>query len=224
MKLTIEKINSRLESRNIQLYGNYLGASIKNTFICEKKHIWAAAPSKVLQGYGCPECSGTKKLTKEIVNERLLPKKINLLGEYVSALTRTKFQCQHGHVWLAKPADVMGKSSCPSCAEYGFNLSKKAYGYILVYENFIKYGITNQLEQRLSKHIRSNGAFITHHAVEFSTGIQAKMWENSVKVNLGGNYVNKDTCPDGYTETLPTKYLNEIVDQLQILQGNEYAT
>ena len=203
---------------NVQLEGPYLGSQVKHNFRCASLHTWQAAPSKIFQGYGCPECSGTKRLTKEIVNARLEDKKIKLLSEYSSALTKSQFECINGHTWIAKPADVMGKSGCPSCADYGFNLSKKAFGYVLVYEDFIKYGITNKLEQRLKKHRTSNGQFIKSYTNEFSSGELAKQWEDLIKISYGTRCVSKKVCPDGYTETLPAKYLNEVLEKLNSLE------
>lgn len=216
--LTTDQVNVRLSPRNIELVGTYLGSQVKNKFRCNKFHVWEAAPSKVFQGHGCAECFGTKRLTSDIVNARLASKKISLIGEYESALTKSQFQCNLGHIWTAKPADVMGKSGCPSCADYGFNLSKKAFGYVIVYENFLKYGITNKLNQRLEKHINSNGQFIKQYSRSFETGYLAKQWEDSIKTTLGGRYVSKDICPDGYTETLSDKYLKEVIEKLQSIE------
>lgn len=220
MLLTSEEVNNRISCKHIQLEGPYLGSQLKHNFRCVSNHIWQAAPSKVFQGHGCPYCSGTKRLTKEIVNSRLEDKKIKLISEYTSALTKSEFECSYGHVWTAKPADVMGKSSCPSCADYGFNLSKKAFGYILVYVNFIKYGITNKLNQRLKKHTTSNGRFNEKYYREFSNGLFAKQWEDTIKTTLGGRYVSKEECPDGYTETLSTKYLIEVLEKLHSDEGD----
>ena len=58
----------------------------------------------------------SKKLSKDIVNERLLDRGIKLVGEYVNTSTKTTFECKEGHKWDAKPNDVMSGNGCPHCA------------------------------------------------------------------------------------------------------------
>ena len=56
-----------------------------------------------------------KKLTKEIVNERIADRGIKLIGEYENANTKTTFQCPEDHTWDATPDSVMSGSGCPHC-------------------------------------------------------------------------------------------------------------
>ena len=57
-----------------------------------------------------------KKLTKEIVNERLEPRGLTLIGDFVNVATKSTFRCAEGHEWDALPGNVMAGSGCPHCA------------------------------------------------------------------------------------------------------------
>ncbi|ENH0920767.1 GIY-YIG nuclease family protein [Escherichia coli] len=75
-----------------------------------------AMPSSVMRSSGCPRCAGNVLLSAEIVNERLAARGIKLIGEYVNNTTKTQFQCQHSHEWMAMPDGVMRGKGCPRCA------------------------------------------------------------------------------------------------------------
>jgi hypothetical protein len=57
-----------------------------------------------------------KKLTKEIINERIADRGIVLIGRYKSASIKTTFQCPDGHTWDSKPNNIMNGTGCPHCA------------------------------------------------------------------------------------------------------------
>lgn len=57
-----------------------------------------------------------RKLTKEIVNERIVDRGLILIGEYTDTSTPTMFSCGQGHTWTTKPSHVMSGTGCPSCA------------------------------------------------------------------------------------------------------------
>jgi len=57
-----------------------------------------------------------RRLTKEIVNERIADRGFKLVGEYVAASTKATFECAEGHQWGATPDSVMRGTGCPNCA------------------------------------------------------------------------------------------------------------
>lgn len=118
-KLTKEIVNGRLRAngRDIRLTGSYINANTKSEFECGKGHKWLARPGCVMNGDGCPHCSCTARLSKEIVNERLrlLGTGIVLVGDYISALTKSEFKCSNGHFWFACPSNVMRGHGCREC-------------------------------------------------------------------------------------------------------------
>lgn len=215
--LTKNIVNERLSSRSIELIGEYLGSRQKTLFRCGENHEWFAKPAYLFDGKGCPTCADTT-LTKNIVNDRLKFRGIELIEEYVNAQTRVLFRCSSDHEWRAEPGAIMYGNGCPMCACSGFNPNKPAHAYVLNFGDYIKYGISNNLKVRLKSHRRNNGIFTLVLSHLFESGIDALNWENNIKNKFGGNYVTKRQCPDGYTETLSLSLLKEIIHQNRCLR------
>jgi len=153
---------------------------------------------------------------KELIDKLLADGRgMSLIGEYTNAQTKTWFKCMAGHQWEAKPHSVKNMGSgCPICADHsggGFRVGKPAWEYAFVRENYLKFGITNNLSNRLTDHKR-HGDFTLVHSRYHEIGQQALDWENLVKKKFDGKFVSKEQCPDGYTETLPTYLLEMIVN------------
>jgi hypothetical protein len=165
---------------------------------------------KVMAGKGCPHCAGNARLSKEIVNQKLSQRGISMIGEYYNARTPSLFRCVRGHEWKTNPDNILNKSGCPRCSTYGFNPGKPAYIYLLDYVDFIKYGITNDLETRLSTHRFKNGEFVVLSTKLYENGNDAVNWEKQIKKIFGGRFVTKEKCPDGYTETLSPTLVEDI--------------
>lgn len=117
-RISKEIVNERIADRNIRLVGQYVRALTKTTFECAVGHQWEATPASIMSGRGCPHCphfSGNTRLTKDIVNQRIVDRGFRLVGEYVKARTKTTFECAVGHQWEATPANVMFGYGCPQC-------------------------------------------------------------------------------------------------------------
>lgn len=212
---TRETFNDQLNKlgRTERMVGEYLGAKIKTTFVCENGHEWPSKPNNILTGRSCPICADTS-LTKDQINQRLIDedRHIELIGVYKNNYTPTTFRCSEGHEWQTNAGTLLSnKSECPTCAIYGFSPLKPAHIYVIAYRDFIKYGVTNKIEQRLEQH-RLWGEFniIVKRACE--TGAIALRWENHVKTTIGGNYVSREIMGNGFTETLPRSKLNEVIE------------
>jgi hypothetical protein len=214
-QLSKESINQTIKDKNIELVGEYLGARIVTKFKCSNNHYWNTSPSNVLHKSGCPHCSGRARLSKEIINERIDSRKLVLIGDFYTTTKESLFKCLVcDHKWNATPGNIMVGKGCRRCAEYGFNPAKPAIAYILLFENFIKYGISNNLDSRLYRHRLKNGLHTVYSIKEFTLGQDALQWEESIKKYFGGNYVGRELCPDGFTETLPLNLLEKITATL----------
>lgn len=214
-KITKNEINRLLleDGRDITLVGEYLGVKVSARFQCGNGHQWMAQPFHIKNGGGCPHCSGTYSPTTKEFGDWLLQdgRGITLVGDYVNNATKTTFSCGSGHQWMAKPYSIKQGTGCPECTERGFSPHKPAWVYVLTFTNFIKYGITNDLERRLREHGR-NGAYTLAYSHLHSVGQHALDWENNIKRTHGGRYVTQEECPDGYTETLPHHLLEVIIN------------
>jgi len=95
-KLTASNINERLIGRYVHLVDGCDGSSVKALFECDLGHQWAAKPYSVLSGTGCPHCSNRVKLTRDIVNERIIDRGLYMIGEYKTVMYKSKFMCDFG--------------------------------------------------------------------------------------------------------------------------------
>jgi Zn finger protein HypA/HybF involved in hydrogenase expression len=218
MRLSKEIVNQRISHRGIELIGEYTRNSIKTLFKCSHNHTWLAKPNNVMsvKQSGCPHCAGQFPLTKDIVNLRIKHKNLKLIDEYLGIDRKTKFQCLCCNTeFVAVPYNIITKSYCPNCHKKGggFNIHKSATFYIILFPtlNCIKYGITNNLNQRMARHNRSANCEILY-TKDFLVGKDAFLLEQNIKSKFGGNFIGKDLLKDGYTETLPKELLQHLLE------------
>lgn len=215
-RLSEEEVVTRLSSRGITMIGKYINGKKRTEFECKNGHHWITDPASIFRGADCPHCSNRAKLSKDVVNDRLIGTDIKMIGEYTNNLTKSDFQCGCGEKWSTTPNSVMSGHGCPSCAHYGFNPGKPAWIYVLKFANYIKYGITNNLKSRMSAHLRVNGQFDIVFTKSYDIGRSALEQEKAIKRIHGGRYVTKDQCPDGWTETLSLTKLQSLLETLKI--------
>jgi len=116
IRFTKEIVNDRIKSRGIAMIGEYANSITKTKFQCSHGHTWDATSGNVIHKTGCPVCNGGVGITKEIVTTRLLSRNIVMLGDYISAKSKTSFKCNEGHIWNTKPYIVFAGHGCPHCA------------------------------------------------------------------------------------------------------------
>jgi hypothetical protein len=216
LRLSKEIINERLFDRNISLVGDYIDSGTKAEFMCSEYHTWKATPASVIHGCGCPVCSKNSRLSKDMVNRRLFEsnRNIEMIGEYTNANALSEFKCTCDYTWQSTPGNIMAGKGCPRCAKYGFQIDQPGWIYILIFETFIKYGITNDLDRRLFEHL-NNGKYTVALTKLYEDGAIALNWEKSIKITLGGRFISKEECPDGYTETLPLAKLQVLLETVK---------
>jgi hypothetical protein len=202
-------INNQIQSRGIVMIGEYYSNKTATTFSCEFGHIWQARSDSIISGSGCPHCSGKARLTKSIINERLLPRQIVMIGEFNTVNDRSDFQCSSGHVWSAYTNSVIAGHGCILCSspKYGFDPNKPAWEYGFARGGYLKFGITNDITRRLNEHSRHGEIMLIHEQYR-EVGQLALDWENDIKRTHGGKFATKEQCPDGYTETLPLSLIH----------------
>jgi Zn finger protein HypA/HybF involved in hydrogenase expression len=220
-RLSKDIVNKRLSGKGITLIGDYLGALTKTEFQCNCGHIWSAIPNNVMSDNNCPKCAtkifaDKRRHSREFVNDYLISNNsdIRQVGEYITAKIKTDFQCKCGHIWAAMPHHIMAGKGCPKCSKYGFQIDKPGWIYILKFDNFIKYGIANNIEGRLNKHSK-NGSYIIALSKLYEDGRIAQKWERNIKIIFGGRFVSKEIMPDGWTETLPLDKLPLLLDTIE---------
>jgi hypothetical protein len=142
------------------------------------------------------------KLTKEIVNERIHSRGLELVGEYLGKGTKTMFSslvC--GHTWLAVPNDVMRGSDCPKC-----------YGTPRL--------TVEEVKSRLSgREIEFTGEYLSAASkTTFRHLLCGNEWDARPDAVMGGS-----GCPYCYKNTHHnTNKINELIHHRGIVMKSEY--
>lgn len=95
----------------------YIDSKTKINFQCKHGHIWAAVPSNILSGFGCPYCAGRYK-TKETLQQELdlIDSGITVIGWYIDSKTKIQFMCSKGHLFEKIPYSMRKSGKCPYCS------------------------------------------------------------------------------------------------------------
>ena len=124
-KLTHEEFMERFyikneNAENIEILGEYKGSKIKIKCKCRiDGYEWEVTPNDLLNGYGCPKCSGKMKLTHEEFISRMkeINDNIEILGKYVNNNTKIKCKCKiDEYEWETIPKNLLKGQGCPKCA------------------------------------------------------------------------------------------------------------
>lgn len=171
---------------------------------------WQIANLHLCKRTGCPECKlGVRKTTDKFIKDSLKvhgDKFDYSLVEYVRKQDAVSIVCPSHGKFQQRPSDHLAGSTCPSCAEYGYNSMKSANLYILNSNGFgTKIGITNRdVIDRLSAINRSAnkiGASFEISYVHNTDGLYARKLEKDLHNWANTNYINPTIKFDGYTET-----------------------
>ncbi len=183
---------------------------------CAEGHEWTQRPATRLAGVGCPYCSGTSVwpgfndllsthplLAAELVDQEL--------ATTLSAGSNRKvaWRCAEGHEWTAVviSRSRSAGSGCPECAVYGFSAVALGWLYLLRNEagTVYKFGITNNLDERLAKHAAGGfPAVVETWLFEVAAGAQAAETALLRYARAKGwkPPMTKRTMSDGWSETL----------------------
>lgn len=129
-----QELDIKLNQLKFTLIGDFNGSKKSSEFMCDKGHTWKTRPNRLKE---CPVCNRQNKaLTKNDINDRLKPRNIVLIGEYVDLKTKTTFQCEHFHTWDSKPNNILyGGNGCPRC--YNNSWDKKSINDKITERNII---------------------------------------------------------------------------------------
>lgn len=106
------------EKGGICLSESYGNGKTKLKWQCSKGHIWYMSPSAIInRNYWCPYCAGNAKLTIEKMQETAKEKGGKCLSiKYNGIHEKLQWECSEGHVWEARPNDIINNGSwCPYC-------------------------------------------------------------------------------------------------------------
>lgn len=121
LRRTHEEYVQALYEKNpsIIVLGRYINSQTKLECRCNVcSYTWEVVPQSLLQGTGCPSCSG--KLTKtheQFVSElEEISPTIEVLSKYKNAKTKLRCRCRTcGHRWDGVPTSLIKGASCAKC-------------------------------------------------------------------------------------------------------------
>lgn len=110
---------------NIEVLEEYIDARTPILHRCKiDGHRWRPTPSNILCGHGCPKCRDrylhqqrAKTQAQYEAEVAELHPTIKVLGIYVNSEIEILHQCMiDGHIWMAKPGNILSAKGCPKCA------------------------------------------------------------------------------------------------------------
>jgi very-short-patch-repair endonuclease len=200
-RLSNEIIDERIKDRPIQRLGEFVETKQHVLWKCKVDgHEWLAMPNCILSGRGCPKCGGKLKMTNELMDERLIGRNIQRIGEVIDSETKILFKCLvDDHEWLATPSSISSGSGCPVC---GIRMGANARRY------------NNEIidERIMDRHIQRLGEFIdTQTHIRWKCLIDGHEWETAPSCILSGS-----GCPKCAGRL---KMTNELMDERLIGRG-----
>lgn len=221
-RLVVDQIKSSVSKLGYEFIDwseEYKGKATKCRLLCEQHGMWETTPANsIIYGatkVGCPTCS--KELIRDsrlvaeiervqqlhdIASERCL-EFLGVIGDFDGVRSKIKLRCpKHGEWSSATINSFMRGSSCPSCN--GHN-QKQCYVNI-IYDNFlpvaIKFGVAQDFESRVwGQNNKSPLEVVNHSAYVFDNSENCKGAEREIKKSVVCGVLERDSFPDGYTET-----------------------
>lgn len=196
---------------------------------------------------GCPECGKESYvLTRRLSNEEFVNRCRDIYGDtlnfdntiYQGLVNNVEFVCpEHGIVTAKAYSLVHDRSGCGKCTNSD-RYAKDKIGYFYINyivskcsKDIIKFGVTKDLRLRIRSFNISNHLFVEDtlnlDVVEMDR-FSCYELESIIKKNIGSytGVVDKNTLPDGYTETILVEHLPLLYNQIKIYitgDNNVYA-
>jgi len=211
---------------------NYSAGSnekLKWKCLVKENHIWITSPSHRTRPRGCPYCSNKKVLVGDNDLATTHPELLDeVFGWDPTTVTygstaKRKWKCRidGNHIWEAIVGNRAKGVGCPSCANSGFDPYSDGYLYFIEHFEWSTFqiGITNNPEDRLSKHKRLGWELLELRGP--MDGHLTQQWETAILRMLkakGADLSNANIAGkfDGYSEawsksTFEVKSIKELM-------------
>ena len=119
MKTHNEFINELLiKNPNVECIDIYHGSNKSTWFKCKIcNYEWKTQPYNIINnGTGCPICCKRKSHEQFIDEMHNINSNIDIISKYVVSYSNVKCLCKIcGHIWSAKPYNLLSGTGCPKC-------------------------------------------------------------------------------------------------------------
>lgn len=242
---TAESFITKAKSIHGQKYGYenvlYKNTTTKVAITCSIHGDFEQVAKDHLAGYGCPDCGGTKRVTKERFIKRAIATHGNKYQydnvEMKSMAVNVEIVCPHHGSFSQRPADHIRGSGCPVCS------NKKRGTYTVAYlkndpdrartpaflylikidDSYCKLGITTKkyIKQRFPStkfEIIESLPLTLEQAISSETKLLAKYESKRYKIhNL------RKTRTKGWTECFPLELLPALKEDIDRIKINTVA-
>lgn len=156
-KLTIEEFISRAKDVHDNKYDykfvEFNKVHDKISITCRYHGEFMQRAYSHLAGFGCPMCSGMKKMSLSDFISKATATHGDKYGytkvKYKNNHTPVTITCmKHGDFTQGPSAHISGHG-CPSCAVRGFDRNRVSFVYFLMGEGSIKVGVTKDIKRRI---------------------------------------------------------------------------
>lgn len=212
-------VNDRIADRGFIMLGEYANVDTKSMFQCSEGHTWEATPYKVMARTGCPHCSRRVPLTTQSINDRISGRGFVMMDEFISSQTKVRFECSAGHIWEAKPNNILNGRGCPACSEracdndifYLWTAIDQRLVDLQPGEHLIKYGVTSERlkDQRVREVASSWGA--RPNVIAYVKTLATAVIAEKSAAGIGKPLTPEYSGLDGWTEF-------RIVDEAELSQ------
>lgn len=203
----------------IDIYISSKTKILHRCLICEYQ--WKAQPNHIKNdNSGCPKCANNLRYSIDYI-KKAIPQDIQLLSkEYTNCKNKLSFKhINCGHIWQTSLDSILNQqTNCPNCAEYGLNVEKPCYLYLLYFKQLDLYKIG------ISKNIRTRQSHLTQpsqllDSVLISTGLQAKNIEKYLLTKYKDYLYNSKVLKSGNTETFKNLPLTKVMQDFEYYKG-----
>lgn len=155
-RITEEYFNKMLKEKHPEIelvkkyktYNSHVEVKCKNC-----KYIWNPIAKNLLNGNGCPYCTGRIKITKDNFTNLFKANgnhNVEIIGSYINSTTNIKCRCKIcDNIWMGYPYLLVKGAGCKRCADKNHGLKLR-----MTHEEYVKkvYEINNNIEI-ISKYI-----------------------------------------------------------------------
>lgn len=208
------------------------GARSRYRFRClVDGHEWETTYTKIVHGgTGCAKCQKRAAGAKFMISPEDRVRRINEVGsgrfvcmdlvQEAGSHSKYRYKCLvDGHEWVTThDAIVNGGKGCPVCHGMGYSSTIAGSFYIVRWTHtdgrtFYKFGITNKTVKKRVNDQRKQTEFIPEIVYEatYDTGDVALMIENKIKSRFECGVIDKESFPDGYTETIGIDMFDDVM-------------
>jgi len=115
----LQEVNELAKARGGKcLSKQYINAHTKMKWKCDRGHVWEAPSDYIQAGSWCPECPNWNRTIDDMIALAHKNKGKCLSKRYKGTVKKLKWQCSKGHIWYAKPQQIIEGHWCADCRRH----------------------------------------------------------------------------------------------------------